>query len=67
MGTFRVKMESVLQAQGDPRMEGRGSVFDQYKPTSGAGFYEQYLRGEKPRAGWITPTDVEPKPLSVEP
>jgi N-sulfoglucosamine sulfohydrolase len=63
IGKLREQMEAELKAQGDPRMEGRGSIFDQYRPTSGAGFYDQYLRGEKPKAGWITPTDVEPKPL----
>jgi arylsulfatase A-like enzyme len=67
MKNLREKMEAELKAQGDPRMEGRGAVFDAYKPTTGAGFYEKYLRGENPKAGWITPTDVEPKPLSVEP
>jgi N-sulfoglucosamine sulfohydrolase len=63
MKEYRHVMESWLRSQGDPRMAGQGSLFDQYKPTSGAGFYEQYLRGEKPKAGWITPTDIEPQPL----
>jgi arylsulfatase A-like enzyme len=63
MKNLRDQMEAELKAQGDPRMEGRGSIFDQYKPTTGAGFYDQYLRGEKPKAGWINPTDVEPQPL----
>jgi len=63
MHRLREQMETELKAQGDPRMAGRGSIFDEYRPTSGAGFYDKYLRGEKPKAGWITPTDVEPKPL----
>jgi arylsulfatase A-like enzyme len=63
MQKCRKAMEAELLGQLDPRMVGRGYLFDQYKPTSGAGFYDQYLRGEKPKAGWITPTDVEPKPL----
>ena len=57
------RMEDELKMQGDPRMLGNGKIFDEYKPTNGAGFYDKYLRGEKPKAGWIAPTDVEPAPL----
>lgn len=60
---LRQRMEAELNAQGDPRMSGNGGVFDQYKPTNGAGFYDRYLRGEKPKAGWIEPSDVEPEPI----
>lgn len=63
MQALRKRMEAELREQGDPRMFGRGTVFDEYKPTSGAGFYDSYLRGEKPKAGWISPTDIEAKPL----
>lgn len=64
---LRQRMEAELRAQQDPRMFGQGHVFDQYRPTSGAGFYEQYLRGEKPKAGWVNPGDFEPTPLVVTP
>jgi N-sulfoglucosamine sulfohydrolase len=57
------RMEDELKSQSDPRMLGNGKVFDEYKPTNGEGFYDKYLRGEKPKAGWIAPTDVEPAPL----
>lgn len=57
------RMESLLKAQGDPRMSGQGRIFDEYVPTTGAGFYEKYQRGEKPKAGWVSPTDAEPAPL----
>jgi arylsulfatase A-like enzyme len=57
------RMTALLRAQGDPRMSGHGHVFDEYKPTSGEGFYERYLRGEKPKAGWVNDTDAEEKPL----
>jgi hypothetical protein len=56
-------MEAELTAQGDPRMLGRGQVFDQYQPTSGAGFYEKHMRGERPNAGWVNPTDFEKEPI----
>ena len=44
-------------------MFGKGHVFDEYEPTSGAGFYEKYMRGEKPRAGWVSETDFEKEPI----
>jgi N-sulfoglucosamine sulfohydrolase len=64
---LRERMEKSLKTQGDPRMLGRGHVFDEYKPTSGAGFYERYMRGEKPAAGWVNETDFEPRPIATQP
>lgn len=55
----RQRMESTLKTLGDPRMFGRGHVFDEYPPTSGAGFYEKFMRGEKPPASWVKETDFE--------
>jgi N-sulfoglucosamine sulfohydrolase len=60
---LRGRMESMLKAQGDPRMGGRGQVFDQYTPTNGDGFYEKFMRGEKLNAGWVNPTDFEKQPV----
>ncbi len=58
-------MEAELKQQGDPRMEGRGHVFDEYphSNTGHAGFYERYMKGEKLKAGWVSPTDFEKAPL----
>ena len=64
---LEARLTALLKAQGDPRMEGRGSIFDTYQPTNGAGFYDQYLRGEKPKAGWASDTDAEKEPLRPEP
>ena len=61
--SLRERMESTLAAQGDPRMFGNGEVFDRYPPTAGAGFYEKYLRGQRPKAGWVNDSDFEPLPL----
>ena len=61
--SLQTRMEAALTAQKDPRMAGKGDVFDRYKPTTGAGFYEKYLRGEKPKAGWVNETDFEPEPI----
>ncbi len=59
------RMVAELKEQGDPRMFGNGDVFDRY-PYSAAitdRFYERYMAGEKVRAGWVSPTDFEEKPL----
>ncbi len=65
IAAIRRRMETELAAQGDPRMFGRGTLFDSYAPTQGAGFYEKYLRGEKPNAGWVNPSDFEPEPIPI--
>jgi N-sulfoglucosamine sulfohydrolase len=59
------QMISELKAQRDPRMFGRGEVFDHYPYAAAAqrGFYERYMSGEKPRAGWVNPDDFEKQPL----
>ena len=54
-----------LKRQGDPRIEGNGEVFDKYpyaNPNQ-RNFYERYMRGEKPIAGWVLPSDFEKRPL----
>lgn len=59
------QMVAELKAQEDPRMFGRGSVFEDY-PYAEAnlrGFYERYLRGEKLQAGWVNASDFEKGPL----
>ena len=58
-------MTEELQAQGDPRMFGRGDVFDRY-PIATEGirnFHERYMRGEKVEAGWANKDDFEKAPL----
>jgi hypothetical protein len=64
MQSLRERMETALRAQNDPRQFGQGRVFDEYKPTNGAGFYEQFIRGEKPRANWVNETDFERQPIT---
>ncbi len=61
---LRAQLHAELKLQGDPRMAGKGGVFDQYKHANpaNAGFYERFMRGEPMKTNWITPTDVEPKP-----
>ncbi len=47
-----------LKTQGDPRLVADGAIFDRY-PHGAAGFYERFMKGEKPRAGWVEETDFE--------
>ena len=62
---LRERMEASLKAQGDPRMFGQGHLFDEYKPTGSDGFYEKFMRGEKPKAGWVNDSDFEPQPIAI--
>ena len=52
-----------LTEQEDPRMLGKGDVFDKYPyaDANGRGFYERYMSGEKVRAGWVNPSDFQEK------
>ena len=54
-----------LGAEGDPRMFGRGEVFDEYPyaDPNTANFYSRYLKGETPKAGWVNETDFENEPM----
>jgi arylsulfatase A-like enzyme len=59
------QMVSELKAQDDPRMFGRGEVFEQYPYANPGqrGFYERFMKGQKMEAGWVNDSDFEPRPL----
>ena len=63
VAALRLRMETMLKVQGDPRMDGRGHRFDDYKPTEGDGLYEKFMRGEEVKTGWVNPTDFEKQPI----
>lgn len=65
MNQLKVLMERSLKEQGDPRMAGKGHVFDDaiYANPGTRHFYERYMKGEKLKAGWVNPSDFEEKPL----
>jgi arylsulfatase A-like enzyme len=65
---LREQLMAELRAQGDPRMDGRGRIFDEYPHANpgNAGFYEKFMRGEKVKAGWVSPTDFEKQPVKPE-
>ena len=60
-GELKEQLFRELKQQEDPRMFGRGDVFDKYiyADPGTRGFYERYLAGEQIKAGWVNPTDFE--------
>ncbi|MEY2880043.1 MAG: hypothetical protein RLZZ15_2423 [Verrucomicrobiota bacterium] len=63
---LRTQLHAELTAQEDPRMFGRGAVFDNYlhAQPGNVGFYERFMRGEiKQKPNWLSASDFEPKPL----
>jgi len=61
---LRARLFQALERQDDPRMEGRGEVFDRYAyaDTARQHFYRRFQRGEldPTSAGWVNPSDFEP-------
>jgi hypothetical protein len=62
---LKAQMERELKAQGDPRMFGKGYIFDQYQYANPEqrNFYERFMRGEKLKAGWVNESDFEKEPI----
>ena len=58
---LRAQMERELRAEGDPRMFGRGAIFDRYlyADEKNRDFYNRFMRGEKLKAGWVLESDFE--------
>ncbi len=58
---LRKQMFDELKAQDDPRMFGKGDVFDKYPYSDNAkrDFYNRYTQGEKINAGWVDKSDFE--------
>ncbi len=62
---LRRQLVDELTQQEDPRILGRGEVFDNYiyAHESTRDFYRRYTSGEKVKAGWVNPSDFEEEPL----
>jgi len=60
---MKARMEKLLKEQQDPRMFGKGGVFDTYGYSEKKAwhFYERFMKGEFTPAdtGWVNPTDYE--------
>ena len=49
-----------LKKDKDPRILGRGDIFDTYPYSEDTrNFYNRFMSGEPLKAGWINPTDIE--------
>lgn len=50
-----------LKEQGDPRMFGKGYIFDEYifADEKSRNFYERYKKGENIKAKWVNESDFE--------
>jgi hypothetical protein len=59
------QLEQELTEQGDPRLLGQGSIFDQYKymDKKTADFYNRFMAGEELNAGWVEKSDFEKETL----
>lgn len=62
--SLQKQLYGELRRQEDPRMDGKGRVFDEYPyaDETTRGFYERFMKGEKLKAGWVNPTDFDPGP-----
>lgn len=64
-GLLEAAMRTELSSQGDPRQFGQGDVFDRYEHANKGhvGFYEKFMRGQRPGTGWVKDSDYEPRPV----
>lgn len=58
---MRAQLFDELKTQEDPRVLGKGQVFDEYPHAHAGhqGFYERIQKGETIRAGWVNESDFE--------
>jgi hypothetical protein len=58
---LKKQLTAELTAQQDPRMFGKGEIFEQfpYANDKVRGFYERFMKGEPVRAGWVNPSDFD--------
>lgn len=59
-------MVAELKKQNDPRMFGKGAIFDQYPPNKGANFYDDVMNGKPVDSKWINDSDFEKKAEKIE-
>lgn len=57
-------LKRELKSEGDPRIAGRGDVFDNYPYAEERvrNFHKRFSAGEAVSAGWVNEDDFEPKP-----
>ena len=53
-------MTQRLTDQGNPRIMGRGDIFDNYEYAGAVrNYYNRYMSGEDIKAGWVNKTDYD--------
>lgn len=58
--TLSNQMIKKLKNDGDPRMFGKGDIFDTYPYSEdNRNFYNRFKSGENIKAGWINQTDID--------
>lgn len=62
---LKTELYQTLKEQEDPRMFGRGHVFDGYRymDDGTVDFYNRYMSGEDMQSGWVNDSDFEEEPL----
>jgi N-sulfoglucosamine sulfohydrolase len=64
---MKTRMETMLKEQQDPRMFGKGDIFNAYgySEEKGWNYYERFMKGEFTikSTGWVNPGDEEKAPL----
>jgi len=57
---LKKEMTQRLTDQGDPRIMGRGDIFDNYEYAGAVrNYYNRYMSGEDIKAGWVNKTDYD--------
>ena len=61
---LKSRLFAHLREEQDPRILGRGEIFDQYPYANPAqrNFHQRFMSGEKVNAGWVNETDFEKRP-----
>ncbi|CAN5921970.1 sulfatase [soil metagenome] len=67
LSSLKTQLFTELKAQNDPRMMGKGYVFDIYPPTEGLNFYNFFLNGERLKTNWVNSADYETDPRITTP
>jgi len=64
---LRDQLFAELKDQNDPRMNGRGRIFDEYEYANKGtrDFYNRFMNGEKLKAGWVNDSDFEKEEIDV--
>lgn len=65
--TFKARLLAELESQEDPRVLGKGDVFDEYQYSDDRqrNFYHRFMKGElnPASAGWVNEDDFEKGPI----